>query len=99
MSVSRYVVPMLLCAALAGTAVTCASAAGAQQPDTSVQRPDVDAQRADESNPGGAPTLSGSSTPVPGPDSRSAPARPPKDIVIGNPCKAQNAPSYCNVRN
>ena len=32
-------------------------------------------------------------------ESKSAPGRVPKDILVVNPCKAAHPPSYCNVRN
>jgi hypothetical protein len=34
-----------------------------------------------------------------GAESKSAPTRVPKDILVVNPCKAAHPPSYCNVRN
>jgi hypothetical protein len=32
-------------------------------------------------------------------DSKSAPNRGPKDIIVVDPCKAAHPPSYCNVKN
>jgi len=32
-------------------------------------------------------------------ESKSAPGRVPKDILLVNPCKAAHPPSYCNARN
>ena len=32
-------------------------------------------------------------------ESKSAPGRVPRDILVVNPCKAAHPPSYCNVRN
>jgi hypothetical protein len=32
-------------------------------------------------------------------DSKSAPGRVPRDILVVNPCKAAHPPSYWNVRN
>jgi hypothetical protein len=34
-----------------------------------------------------------------GAESKSAPSRVPKDILVVNPCKAAHPPAYCNVRN
>lgn len=34
-----------------------------------------------------------------GAESKSAPGRVPKDILIVNPCRTAHPPSYCNVKN
>jgi hypothetical protein len=34
-----------------------------------------------------------------GSESKSAPGRVPKDIIVVNPCRAAHPPSYCNAKN
>jgi hypothetical protein len=34
-----------------------------------------------------------------GTDSKLAPTRVPRDIVVVNPCRTAHPPSYCNVKN
>ena len=87
MRVSRYALPILLRAVL-----LCAVSAGAP----AIWSAAANAQQSGTSKPEEtrAPSAAGASA-----ESKSAPGRVPKDIVIVNPCKAAHPPSYCNVKN
>jgi hypothetical protein len=69
------------------TIVLCATSAGALEIWSAA------ANAGDTSKPEAAGTQGN------GTESKSAPGRVPKDIIIVNPCRTAHPPSYCNVKN
>jgi hypothetical protein len=59
---------------------------------------DSRAQDPNARKPDNAPPPNTGNTPLPAGDLKSILARAPKDIIIVNPCKGANAPSYCNAK-